>query len=255
MSAAVVPQWIQKLAINILGAECSEELLVKWNVRNVQCLKLALSKGLSLGIISGAMVVKVPQILKIMLSRSTDGLSFLSYILETLAASITFAYNFRASNPFSTYGETFFMTLQNIIIMMLLGLYRAQTMRLVVLMSVYSIMMSSLLIPTYASDATLRSLQALTIPLTMISRLPQIWTIWRHGHTGQLSAATVFLVWAGSVARVYTSMQETSNDRILLLGFLVAALLNTTIVGQMVYYWRSAGRTHPVVRKIKAKKA
>lgn len=238
-NAIVLPQFLQNFANKLIGKECATELLVNLNYSNVRCLKLALSKGLGVGIIGGAMVVKVPQILKILASRSTEGLSFLAVVLETLAASITFAYNFRAGNSFTTYGETFFMTFQNVLILLLLGLYRKQTMRLVLLFSVYSVMMSSLLIPTFATDATLRSLQAMTIPLVMVSRLPQIWTIWRQGCTGQLSALSVFLIWAGSVARVYTSFQETRDDRLLVLGFTMAAILNTTILFQMLYYWKA----------------
>lgn len=256
-----IPPWFRQLSTQFLGSECTVELLDNFNLKNLKCLELAVSKALSVAIIGGAMIVKVPQILKILLSRSTEGLSFLSYVLETLAASITFAYNFRAGNPFSTYGETFFMTLQNVVILMLLGLYRGQTMRLVLLMSLYSVLMSSLLIPSYATDATVRSMQAMTIPLAMVSRLPQIWTIWHHGHTGQLSALTVSLVWIGSVARVYTSIQETPDDRLLLLGFILSASLNSTILAQVLYYWNLSftRKIHPAVaaasKKQKAKKA
>lgn len=234
------PTWFRNISVRVLGEKCTAELMDNLNYKNSTCMKLALSKGLSFGIILGAMIVKVPQILKIVLSRSTVGLSGLSYILETLAATITFAYNFRAGNPFSTYGETLFMTLQNIIILMLLGLYRGETMKMVLLMSIYSVFISSLLIPTYFDDTAVRSLQALTIPLMMVSRLPQIWTIWKHKSTGQLSALTIFLIWAGSMARVFTSFHETRNDHLLLLGFALAAALNTIILTQIVYYWKSS---------------
>lgn len=245
LSGAIIPPWARSMVMKSIGEECTSELLDRLNFYNVPCLRMALSKGLSLGIIGGAMVVKLPQIAKVLLSRSAEGLSFLAYVLETLAASIAFAYNWRAGNPFSTYGETLFMTVQNVLLLLLMGLYRGQTMQLVLLFSCYSVMMSSLLIPSYLSDATLRSLQAMTIPLVMISRLPQIWTIWRHGHTGQISALTTSLIWAGSMARVYTCLQETPDDRVLLLGFLLAALLNSILVGQVLYYWNAA----PVQRR------
>ncbi|PJF16942.1 Monosaccharide-P-dolichol utilization protein [Paramicrosporidium saccamoebae] len=248
-----VAQFVQSFGEKLLGKECSRALLTNMDFKNFKCLKLAVSKGLGVGIIGGAMVVKVPQILKILASRSTEGLSFLSVVLETLAASITFAYNFRAGNSFTTYGETFFMTIQNVLLLLLLGLYRKQSMRLLLLFCTYSVLMSSLLIPTYATDATLKSLQAATIPLTMVSRLPQIWTVWRQGGTGQLSALSVGLVWIGSLARVYTSMQETGEDRLLVLGFVMAALLNSTIMWQMVYYWKTP--TAPMKKKQKPKRA
>ena len=79
----------------ILGAKCTKELLVDMNYKNTTCLKLAASKVLSLGIIGGAMVVKLPQIVKILSSHSSEGISFLTYFLETMAMSITFSYNYR----------------------------------------------------------------------------------------------------------------------------------------------------------------
>ena len=81
-------------------------------------------------------------------------------------------------------------------------------------------------------------LQASTIPIFVASRIPQIMQTYSSGHTGQLSALTVMLVWLGSVARVFTTLQEV-KDGLLLIGFASAAFLNTIIAGQMVYYWKS----------------
>lgn len=236
-----LPEWLLNLAETILGPGCTQTLLRDWNFRDTDCLRLALSKGLSIGIIGGSMAVKMPQIGKVLLSRSTEGLSFLAYILETLATSINFAYNLRAGNPFSTYGETLFITLQNLLMVALLGIYRQQPMQLLLLMATYSVFMSSLLLPDiYPWDGVwLSYLQAATIPIAAFSRLPQIYMVWCTGHTGQLSAATIFAVALGSLARLYTTRQEVGEDRLLLVGFGSAALLNTVIALQMLWYWNS----------------
>ena len=225
-----------RLVARVIGEECTGELLEQFNWQNTGCLKLAVSKGLSLGIIAGAMVVKVPQIGKLLLSRSAAGLSFLAYVLETVGLSITFAYNVRNDNPFSTYGETLFMILQNLLIILLMGMYRAQTMHLVILTALYSVFMSSLMIPAYVSPQMMAYLQASTIPLLTMSKLPQIAKIWKDGGTGQLSSLTLLLVWAGSVARVFTTIQEVSGDRLLLGASSLAAILNTVLALQMIYY-------------------
>lgn len=187
------------------------------------------------------MVVKVPQIAKIVFSHSADGISFLSYFLETIAASITFGYNYRFGNPFSTYGETFFIILQNLMVLTLLGAIRRQLANYAFLFLLYSIFLVSLVLPDYLGDNTLLSMQAITIPLGMISRLPQIWSIWRRRSTGQLSALTCFALFAGSTARVFTCYQETRHDFILLLSYLMTAMLNATVMVQMLYYWNMRG--------------
>jgi mannose-P-dolichol utilization defect protein 1 len=168
----------------------------------------------------------------------------LAYLLETLSTSINFAYNLRAGNPFTTYGETLFITIQNLVIVGLLGFYRKQFMLLLLCMAVYSVFMSGLLLPNlYPLDGIwLNYLQAATIPIAAASRLPQIYQIWCTGHTGQLSAPTVFLVTMGSLARLFTTIQEVGQDQLLLVGFAMGACLNTVITIQMLWYWNSRPR-------------
>ena len=64
----------------------------------------------------------------------------------------------------------------------------------------------------------------------------QVIANFRNGHTGQLSAITIFLLFAGSLARIFTTIQET-GDKLFLIQFLTAFALNCTLMGQVVYYW------------------
>lgn len=59
------------------------------------CVTLIISKLLSYGILLGAMFVKVPQILKIIKSKTGEGISFLSVLLESVAIAILSIYNAR----------------------------------------------------------------------------------------------------------------------------------------------------------------
>lgn len=227
-----------ELSSSIIGKNCTTQLFVKGNFYNLPCLKLIVSKLLSYGIILGAVVVKVPQVIKIVDSRSAEGLSYPAYLLETIASSITFAYNIRANNAFSTYGETLFMTVQNVVITLLILLLNRKIIGFFLTMIAYSFFSFGLYTPALVDVKMMAILQASTIPIFVASRIPQILQTYSNGHTGQLSALTVLLVWLGSVARVFTTMQEV-KDSLLLVGFCSAAFLNTIIAGQMVYYWRS----------------
>ena len=65
---------------------------------------------------------------------------------------------------------------------------------------------------------------------------------YRNGSTGQLSAATVFMLFFGSFARVFTSIQET-GDTLIIITYLVASSLNGVLAGQVFYYWKSPSTT------------
>lgn len=231
-----------KLAEGLIGKKCAKSLLVDLEYKNVPCLRLAVSKALGLGIIAGSALVKLPQIFKLLQSGSTEGMSFLASLLETLSGSINFAYNYRAGNPFTMYGETLFVTLQNLAIVGLLGVYRRQGMQLALLVGVYAILMSCLIYPDlYPIDGVwLNYLQVATIPISAASRLPQIMKIWSTGRTGQLSIITVFMTALGSIARLFTTLNEAGHDQLLLVGYGTSALLNAIIALQMVWYWRSS---------------
>jgi len=69
------------------------------------CVKLFISKGLGVGIVAGGAILKVPQIFKIMAAKNGKGISFISYLLETISYTISVCYNWRHSMPLSTYGE------------------------------------------------------------------------------------------------------------------------------------------------------
>lgn len=236
MTKIKVPAVLAKALTSLIGNECADELindLQALKLPTQHCFNVLLRKGLSVGIIAGSALVKLPQIAKILLSQSVQGLSFLSFLLEMLASSITFAYNFRAGNAFTTYGETLFVTLQNALLVLMIGFYGNKMMQLLLITAVYSVFLSSLLIPQYVSDDLMATLQAATIPLAALARLPQIIQVWSSGSRGQLSVLSLFLTAAGSAARLYTTAAEV-KDRLLFFGFAVSAGLNTILFLQVL---------------------
>jgi uncharacterized protein with PQ loop repeat len=95
---------IENLLSLIVTKQCAHSL-ASWNLADSFCFKLLISKALSIGIVLGAIMVKVPQILSILNSSSTKGLALSAILLEQVAITISLLYNFRQLNPFSTYGE------------------------------------------------------------------------------------------------------------------------------------------------------
>lgn len=64
----------------------------------------------------------------------------------------------------------------------------------------------------------------------------QVFTNYKNGSTGQLSAITCLLLFAGSIARIFTSIQET-GDQIIIITYCVSTLANAAIVLQLFWYW------------------
>src|SRR5690349_625782 len=58
----------------------------------------------------------------------------------------------------------------------------------------------------------LKLLQSFSIVIFTSSRVPQIYSNFRAGSTGQLAFLTFFLNFIGSLARIFTTMQETKDS-------------------------------------------
>ena len=78
--------------------------------------------------------------------------------------------------------------------------------------------------------------QASNIPMIILGKIIQIITNFRNGHTGQLSAITSFLLILGAIARIFTSIQET-GDNIVILTYVCSSVVNTIIALQVLLYW------------------
>jgi hypothetical protein len=230
---------VQIIASPLVGSDCAEKLLDMDPV----CVKMLVSKVLSLGLLAGGLLVKVPQILLIVKQKSGEGISVLGLLLESIAISIGLIYNYAKRNPFTSYGEGSFMLVQNLIIMSLILNYKRKSAFLInagIVGLVYFLNQSSI--------GLLEQLQISTIFIGMASRLPQIWQNFVTRSTGKLSFVSTFLQFAGTVARIFTTFQEV-GDPTLLLSYGVAAALNGILILQFFVKVKS-----PNYSQVKSKK-
>lgn len=174
--------------------------------------------------------------------RSARGLSLPSYVLETLSYAITLAYAFRHQYPFSTYGENLFLTFQNVVITLLIIYYapshlltRQQAkMQKLIAASLFTVV-TCFFLGTISLDI-LAFLQFTTLPLSLLSKLPQIRQNFRSQSTGQLSAFAVISQIAGCLARLFTTVTEI-GDALVSAGFCLALFLNVILGAQLWLYW------------------
>ncbi|KAF7980323.1 hypothetical protein HWV62_38735 [Athelia sp. TMB] len=236
-----LPPFIRDLGVSIVGKKCYTSLVENLDVTDIECLKYSLSKGLGLGIVVGGSIMKVPQLLLILGARSARGLSLPAYIMETLAYAITTAYSFQHDFPFSTYGENFFLTIQNTLITLLIIAFnrgRNTTTKLVA--TTLSAAAAGASLYALPKDS-LAMLQIATLPLSLFSKIPQIRQNARAQSTGQLSAVAVIAQVAGCLARLFTTAQEV-KDPLIAGGFALALLLNIVLGAQMWMYWGNDGK-------------
>ncbi|KAI7885293.1 mannose-P-dolichol utilization defect 1 protein [Lichtheimia hyalospora FSU 10163] len=229
-----LPAPIKSSATALIGEHCYVSLVEEFDLSNVDCIKYTISKGLGLGIVVGGSIVKIPQILTILSSGSARGLSLMSYVLETLSCIITFSYNVRHGNPFSTYGETAFLTVQDIIITLMILHYARQYGATVGTLIGFSAVIYGLIY--MVPPVLMASLYAATIPLSLASKVPQIYTNFVNKSTGQLSVFAVINYFAGTTARVFTTMTEL-DDPLMLTGSVLASVLNGILAIQVFLYW------------------
>ncbi len=188
-----LPKPIQELGVSIIGEKCYKALLLDIDLESTECIKLAISKGLGIGIIGASSVVKVPQIIKLVSSGSSEGISFLSYLLETSSYLISLAYNFRSGFPFSTYGETGLIMAQNVVIAVLVLHYAGKQTTAGAFVGGLAAAAFALFSSGILDMKALGYLQAGAGVLSIASKLPQILTVYQEGGTGQLSAFAVSL--------------------------------------------------------------
>ncbi|TIB72195.1 hypothetical protein E3Q23_03507 [Wallemia mellicola] len=179
-----------------------EELL------NLFGLELAMiSNLLGIGIVVGSSLIKIPQLYTIY-TKSSRGLSLSAFTLETIAYFVNYVYGYVHAYPFTTYGENLTLTFQNIIIV-------------------------GFILKKFV-DITF----TLSIPLSLASKLPQIFSNYRNKSTGSLSPITTFAQFAGCCVRVLTSIKNANGDIPMTVSFAGAAALNGVLILQIVTYSR-----------------
>uniref|UniRef100_A0A0K8RKC5 Mannose-P-dolichol utilization defect 1 protein homolog n=1 Tax=Ixodes ricinus TaxID=34613 RepID=A0A0K8RKC5_IXORI len=93
---------IKRFLETFFPGKCFEDVLIRQNFTNLECLKIAVSKCLGYGIIVGSTLVKVPQIVKIVQAQSAEGISVTSVLLELIGVTASTAYSYAQRYPFSS---------------------------------------------------------------------------------------------------------------------------------------------------------
>jgi mannose-P-dolichol utilization defect protein 1 len=219
----------------LVSPQCAKTFFIDHNFLDVTCLTYVLSKALGWLVLLGAVFVKVPQVLAILNKKSVAGLSLTMFLLELLGYCINFSYGYVQKFPFSTYGESGIILIQNLVIIYLFSVYgnigKMGSLGAVLASIGFTYSAVNGLVP----HSILGTLQTGSIAIFSASKIPQIISNFRNKSTGALSLITFLLNFGGSMARVFTTMKEL-DDNVVLMGYVIGAALNGIILLQILFY-------------------
>lgn len=225
---------IENLCSLLYPSKCCHDLLVDYTLEET-CVKTIVTKSLGYGIIFGSTLVKLPQVLKLLAAQSGVGVSLFSVLLELVALTFTSSYSLANSFPISAWGESMFLMLMTALVASLIIYYDINKISSYLFVATYSTIVY-ILMSGFVPLSTLWTFQVMNLPLIISSKLVQIWLNFKNGHTGNLSAITVIMIFIGSTTRIFTSIQET-GDQVIILNFIIASSINLILVLQIFYYW------------------
>ena len=203
-----------------------------------ECISYLISKGLSIGIVLFSFTSKLPQILYMLKEKNITGLNDISIFSDIVIFLFSCLYSFHMQYSFLSYGESFIILIENLIILFLFWKYQKdqngdrKNLFFTTLISIFSYFC---LKGDYFNETFWYIIYSSTLPLTSISRISQMYSSYKAKSTGPLSAFTFLINMLGNLARIFTSIKET-GDFMLILSFAYSFLLNFLVFLQIIYY-------------------
>uniref|UniRef100_A0A0G4HN12 Mannose-P-dolichol utilization defect 1 protein homolog n=1 Tax=Chromera velia CCMP2878 TaxID=1169474 RepID=A0A0G4HN12_9ALVE len=241
---------IRKVAGYLIDGKCFD-LYLSGHFTDLDCLKMLIINGLNLAMLAGGAIVKVPQLVNIFASKSVSGISETSQLIEFYSAGLTVAYNLLVGNPFKTWGEMAFITVQQAILILQYWSYAKKgnlVLRASFIFSVVGIVyiLQNGLFP----EEYLWALGLSPTPIIIVARMPQVIMNFQQGHTGLQSVVTAAANFLGNIARVATTLAQV-DDPVMLTSYVVCTVINGVLFFQIVFYWSA---TKAVLAKEKKEK-
>lgn len=147
--------------------------------------------------------------------------------MDLVAITCHISYSFVKGFPFSAWGDGTFLAIQTAAIAALVLYFAGQKAKAILFLTLYTAL-CYVLMGGITPLEVLWSAQAMNVPIIVVGKSIQAYTNFKNKSTGQLSAATCFMLFAGSIARIFTSIQET-GDSMMILTYCVSSAANAVI--------------------------
>eukprot|EP01013_Petalomonas_cantuscygni_P003631 TRINITY_DN13845_c0_g1_i1.p1 TRINITY_DN13845_c0_g1~~TRINITY_DN13845_c0_g1_i1.p1 ORF type:complete len:249 (-),score=44.82 TRINITY_DN13845_c0_g1_i1:194-838(-) len=192
-----------------------------------------ISDFLSVAIVGGSLILKVPQILYMVRSKSAENLSRLTFATELFGYILLASYSFASGNRFVSYGENVIIAVQSFVIVFLISRYQHPgTLGFFFAVACPLLAFIAMVVTgTLSASAIGRILSIVNVPQLIISRVPQIYNNYTAGSVGAYSYSTAFLQWAGTAARVFTTAVSLNDPRLLGI-YILSFTFNSILLAQ-----------------------
>ena len=179
-----------------------------------------------------------------------------------MAYTLTFSYGLHFKLPFSGYGESILMSLQDVVLLALIYKYaNTPTSHVALVASVYMGGLAVLL-SGQLGDTVMQMLSAASFVTIMFARIPQIYANYKNGGTGQLSIFSYIITVFGGSVRIFTSYTDNAGIT-MVVGYIIATSMNFIIAmqililgpGPKVKASSEPAKKKPATRSTRAKKA
>ncbi|KAL3073218.1 hypothetical protein niasHT_031166 [Heterodera trifolii] len=219
----------------LFPGKCSDIFFVDFNFFHKDCAPILVSRLIGIAITLGSSFLLVPQILKIHSAKSGEGISLSAQLLGLVSAAAVAAYSYEKGFVFGQWGDSLFVALQTMVIVVQMLHFAGHLSAALVFVSFcWSISMA--IFYHHIPMAVLTPAQAAVVPIVFLSKGIQIVANYQNASTGQLSLISVSMQFGGCVARVFTSVQETAGDWLVIAPFVLSSLLNGLIFLQILFY-------------------
>ncbi|KAF5468210.1 hypothetical protein F2P56_012383 [Juglans regia] len=214
---------------------CAVGSLRHGKIPDKDCLLPLISKLLGYCIVAASTTVKLPQILKILKNSSVRGLSVVAFELEVVGYTIALAYCLHKGLPFSAYGELAFLLIQALILVAIIYYYSQPVGTITWIRALLYCAVAPTILAGQINPVLFEALYASQHAIFLFARIPQIWKNFSNKSTGELSFITCLMNSAGSMVRVFTSIQEKA-PRSVVWGSVIGIATNVTILSQIIIY-------------------
>ncbi|KAM1013135.1 hypothetical protein ACFX13_043901 [Malus domestica] len=224
--------------MKVLGIDfsCALGALGDGHFPDKDCLLPLISKLLGYAIVAASTTI-----IKILQHGSVRGLSIISFELEVVGYTIALAYCLHKGLPFSAYGELAFLLIQALILIAIIYYYsRPMSTRTMITALLYCAVAPTIL-AGQIDPVLFEALYASQHAIFLSAKIPQIWANFSNKSTGQLSFLTNLMNFAGSMVRVFTSIQEQAPKSVLL-GSVIGIATNFTLLSQILMYQKQKPR-------------
>lgn len=174
---------------------------------------VVISKLMGIGIMGGSFFLKMPQIVKILSSKSVEGLSPMAVYHELPLYSSGVIYHYLQRFPLSTYGEMVVVMVQNIVIVLLMWVYQRPAIEVSEIVSKVVQFIAFCIVSLNLPKKVQPVLAFVNVPLLLSSCVPQILANRRQEHTGTLAISTCAMKALGSAMRLFTTVQIHTYPR------------------------------------------